>query len=69
MVFTASLLGAQQNRDSVENKLASFLVVSLNKTLNWGSFIFFCLAGGGAKQSTCCGGPNLTEDLQTEHER
>ena len=34
MVFTASLLGAQQNRDSVENKPASLLVVSLGKTLN-----------------------------------
>ena len=31
MVFTASLLGAQHYRDSVENKLASFLVVSLGK--------------------------------------
>ena len=34
MVFTASLLGAQQNRDSVENKPASLLVASLDKTLN-----------------------------------
>ena len=34
MVFTASLLGAQQNRDSAENKPASLLVVSLGKTLN-----------------------------------
>ena len=34
MVFTASLLGALQNRDSVENKPASLLVVSLVKTLN-----------------------------------
>ena len=34
MVFTASLLGAQQNRDCVENKPASLLVVSLAKTLN-----------------------------------
>ena len=33
MVFTASLLGAQHNRDSVENKPASLLVVSLGKTL------------------------------------
>ena len=34
MVFTASLLGAQQNRDSVKSKPASLLVVSLGKTLN-----------------------------------
>ena len=34
MVFTAFLLGAQKNRDSLENKLASLLVVSLGKTLN-----------------------------------
>ena len=34
MVSTASLLGAQHIRDSVENKPASFLVVSLGKTLN-----------------------------------
>ena len=33
MVFRASLLGAQQNRDSVENKPA-LLVVSLAKALN-----------------------------------
>ena len=33
MVFTASLLGAQQNRDSVKNKPAS-LLVSLGKALN-----------------------------------
>ena len=34
MVFTASLLGAQHNRDNVENKPASLLVVSLGKALN-----------------------------------
>ena len=34
MVFTASLLGAQHMRDSVENKPASMLVVSLGKALN-----------------------------------
>ena len=34
MVFTAFLLGAQQNRGSVENKPTSLLVVSLRKTLN-----------------------------------
>ena len=68
MVFTASLLGAQQHRDSVENKPASLLVMSLNKTLNgmpqslWQKY-------GEAKQSTRRGGPSLTEDLQTERER
>ena len=34
MVFTASLLGAQHIRDSVENKPVSWLVVSLGKALN-----------------------------------
>ena len=34
MVFTASLLGAQHIRDSVENKPASLLVVSSGKALN-----------------------------------
>ena len=34
MVFTASQVGAQHKRNSVENKPASLLVVSLGKTLN-----------------------------------
>ena len=34
MVFTASLLGAQHIRDSVENNPAGLLVVSLGKALN-----------------------------------
>ena len=34
MVFTAFLLGAHQNRVSVENKPTSLLVVSLGKALN-----------------------------------
>ena len=34
MIFTASLLGAQHIRVSVENKPASLLVVSLGKALN-----------------------------------
>ena len=33
MEFTASMLGAQHKWDSVENKSASLLVVSLDKTL------------------------------------
>ena len=35
IVFTASLLGAQQNRDSVKSNPTSLLVVSLGKTFNW----------------------------------
>ena len=34
MVFAAFLFGAQQNRDSVENKPAILLVVFMGKTLN-----------------------------------
>ena len=34
MIFTAFLLGAQHIRDSVENKPASLLIVSLGKALN-----------------------------------
>ena len=34
LVFTASLLDAQQQWDSVENKPASLLVVPLGKTLS-----------------------------------
>ena len=33
MVFTVTLLGAQPERDSVEDKLARWLVVSLGKAL------------------------------------
>ena len=33
-VFTASMLGAQHKKDSVKNKLASSLFVSLGKALN-----------------------------------
>ena len=34
LLFTASLLNAQHERDSVENKPASLLVVPLGKALN-----------------------------------
>jgi len=34
MVFTASLLGAQQIKKSVKQKPASLLILSLGKTLN-----------------------------------
>ena len=61
MVFTASLLGAQQNRGSMEDKPASLLVVSLGKALN------------GMPPSLCGGqmvGPcSRTEDLQIQRER
>ena len=59
MLLTASLLGAKQNRDSVENNPASLLVVSLSKTLNG---MPPSLCGGqvaGGKQSTRRGGPVL----------
>ena len=67
MVLTASLLRAQQNREGVENKPASLLVVSLGKALN-GTPPSLCgwHTGGGAKQSVRRDGPRLTEDLQTE---
>ena len=56
MVFTASLLGTQQNRDSEENKSESLLAVSLGKT--HGTLPpFMWQTGGGAKQSTGHGGP------------
>ena len=55
MVFTASLLGAQHIRDSVENKPASLLVVSLSKALN-GMPVFMWQTDVGAKQSTRRGG-------------
>ena len=50
MVFTASLLGAQHNRDSVENKPANLLVVSLGKALN-GMPTFSCGRWGGGPSS------------------
>ena len=53
------------NRDSLENKLASLLVVSLGKTLNG----MPPSLRGRAKQSTCNSGPSLSVDLQTECER
>ena len=34
MVFVAALLGVEFKRDDTENKLASLLVVSLDKKLN-----------------------------------
>ena len=63
MVFIAPLLGAKQNKDSVENKPASLLVVSLGKTLN-GMPPSLWQTDGGAKQSTCRDSPSLIEDSQ-----
>ena len=63
MVFTASLRGAQHNKNNQENKPESLLVVSLGKALNG---IPPSLCG---RQSTLRGGPSLTEDLQTERDR
>ena len=56
MVFTASLLGAQHIRDSVENKPVSLLVVSLGKTLNGMPPSLCGRQMEGAKQSTRRGG-------------
>ena len=73
MVFTASLLGAQQNKDSVENKPASLLVDSLGKALNGMlqvvGLIFMWQTGSGAKHSTRRDDPSLTEDLQPDRGR
>ena len=63
MVFTASLFDAQQNRDSVENKPVSLLVVSLGKTHNGMPSSYVWQIDSGAKQSTRRGGPSLTEDM------
>ena len=68
MVFTASLLGAQHNRDSVENKPASLFVESLDKAVNWMP-PFSCgrqIVGPSSHPSWW---PSLTEDSQTEPER
>ena len=53
----------------MENKPASLLVVSLDKTLNGMPPSLCGRQMVGAKQSTSRGGPSLTEDLQTERER
>ena len=56
--------------DSVENKPAILLVVSLGKTLN-GMPSSLCgrQTDGGVKQPARRDGPSLTEDLQTERKR
>ena len=62
MAFTASQLGAQHKRDSVENKPASMLVVSLGKV--------HVLNGmpPSLHGRQVVGPSSLTENLQTEHE-
>ena len=58
MIFTASLLGVQHNRDSVENKPAISLVVFMGKTLRPnGMPPILWLTDSEAKQSTRCGYP------------
>ena len=67
MVFTASLLGAQHIRDSVENKPASLLVVSLGKALN-GMPPSLCGRQMVGPSSLPVVVAHLTKDMQTEHE-
>ena len=67
MVFTASLLGAQHIRDSVENKPASLLVVSLDKALN-GMPPSLCGRQMVGPSSLPSWWPSLTKDMQTELE-
>ena len=67
MVFTASLLGAQHIRYSVENKPARLLIVSLGKALN-GMPPSLCgrqMVGPTVYPSWW---PSLTKNMQTEHE-
>ena len=67
MVFTASLLGAQHIRDSVENKPASLLVVSLGKALN-GMPPSLCGRQVVGPSSLRSWWSSRTKDMQTEHE-
>ena len=63
MVFTASLLGAQYKRDSVENKPASLFVVFLDKALN-GMPPSLCGRQVVGPSSLPSWWPSLTEDSQ-----
>ena len=67
MVFTASLLGAQHKRDSVEDKSASLLVVSLGKVLN-GMPPPLCNNKWWDQVVYPSWWRSLTKDTQTEHE-
>ena len=63
MVFTTYLLGAQHKRDSVENKLASLVVVPLGKQLKGCLHLYVAdrLLGQAVCPSWWC---SLTEDEQ-----
>ena len=63
MLFTASLLGTQHKRDSVENKPARLLVF-LGKPLTG---MPPPLCGRQVMGPSSRGGPSLTEDSQTEN--
>ena len=67
MVFTASLLGAEHIRDSVENKPASLVVVSLGKALNGmpPSLRGRQMVGPSSLPVVVA---RLTKDVQIEHE-
>ena len=65
MVFTASLLGAQQIGIVWRTSRKACLLQDTKRDAS----VFMWQTGGGAKQSTRRGGPNQTENLQTEHER
>ena len=67
MVFTAYLLGAQHIMDSVENKPASFLVVSLGKTPN-GMLPSLCGRQMVGPSSLPVMMASLIKDMQTEHQ-
>ena len=67
MVFTASLLGAQHIRDSVENKPASLPVVYLGKALN-GMPPSLCGRHMVGPSSLPVVVAQSTKDMQTEHE-
>ena len=67
MVFTASLLGAQQMGILWRTSRQARLLCPWARKRDASTFMW--QTDGGAKQSTRRGGPSLTEDLQTERER
>ena len=67
MVFTASLLGTQHIRDSVENKPASLLVVSLGKAFN-GMPPSLCGKQMVGQSSLPAVVAQSDKDMQAEHE-
>ena len=68
MVFRASLLDTQQNRDSVDNKPASLLDASLGKMLNGMPPSLCGRQVVGQSSLPFVVALSLTEDLQTEPE-